>query len=317
VHPFDQQLVELERRQHGLVALHQIEPEWKAGLVQQRLRARRSRVAPRVFAHPSVAPSYEQRLLTAVLSAGPDAVGSHESSARMWGLPLPGPARLEVMTSHTRRPLVAGVRMHRASALDPHDVVVVRGIPVTSCALTIYSLSSRFSLAQLGRMSDDAVRRGVVLLDDLIEVVERIRPANGRSRKKMRIVLDRRLPGVEDRESSLEDFLNASIVRFDLPRPVAQHPVVHGGRARRVDLCYPDEWLALEAKGFMWYRQRSVFDRDVLRGNDLQLAGFRVLSFTSAFTDLQIAQQIAEALGLPPPAAKPPLTFAAWRRRHG
>jgi hypothetical protein len=317
LHPFDERLVELERRQHGLVALHQIDPGWKVGLVQQRLRTRRNRVLPRVFVNPSVAPSYDQRLLGVLLSAGPDAVASHESAARMWELPLPGPAMLEVLTADTRRPLVAGARMHRTSTLDPYDVRHVRGIPVTSVALTIYSLSSRFSLAQVGRMIDDAVRRRAVLLDDVLEVVERVRPANGRSRKKMRIVLERRLPGVEQRESTLEDFVLASILRFGLPLPVAQHRVIHGGQPRRVDLCYPDEWLALEAKGFVWYRQRSVFDRDTLRGNELQLAGFRVLSFTSSFTDVRIAEQVAEALGYPAPAPKPPLTFTQWSRRNG
>jgi hypothetical protein len=55
LHPFDERLVELERSQHGLVALHQIDPGWKVGLVQQRLRTRRNRVLPRVFVNPSVA----------------------------------------------------------------------------------------------------------------------------------------------------------------------------------------------------------------------------------------------------------------------
>jgi len=315
VHKFDEQLVALERRQYGLVAIHQVRHEWGEGLIRRRLRERRKRVAPRVYANPSVARSFEQRLLTSVLSAGPDAVATQESAARMWGLPLPNPAHIEITTSDTRRPLVSGARMHRAASLDPSDVTVVRGIPVTSVALTIYSLSSRYSIAQLGRMVDDAVRRHIVTLDELVEVIERVPPANGRSRRKMRTVLERRLPGVEERESDLEDFIVAAVVRFDLPLPVAQHPVVHEGRLRRIDLCYVDDWLALEAKGFKWYRERSTFDRDNLRGNELQLAGFRVLSFTSAFTDLHIAQQVAAALHLPQPDAKRPRTFAEWSRR--
>jgi hypothetical protein len=165
-------------------------------------------------------------------------------------------------------------------------------------------------------MTDDAVRRGLVSLDEMVEVVERIRPANGRSRKKMRQMLGLRLPGIADRESPLEDFVLAALVRFGLPMPVAQYPVMVGGRFRRIDLCYPDSSLALEAKGFQWYKQRTTFDRDALRGNELQLAGYRVLSFTSAFSDGQIATQVAEALGLPVPVRKAPLTFSEWSRRE-
>ena len=95
---------------------------------------------------------------------------------------------------------------------------------------------------------------------------------------------------------TFEDFVLAAIVRFGLPMPVAEHPIVFEGQPRRIDLAYPDEWLALEAKGLRWYRMRTVFDRDAIRGNALQLAGFRVLSFTSAFTDWAIACQIAAAL---------------------
>ena len=45
------------------------------------------------------------------------------------------------------------------------------------------------------------------------------------------------------------------------------------------------------------------------------VAGWRVLEFTSAFTDWQIATQVARALGLEPPAMQGnALTFAEWKR---
>ena len=119
--------------------------------------------------------------------------------------------------------------MHRSAVIDDDDLAVVSGILVAKPALTIYSLSSCFPVTHLGRMADDAVRRGIMTLDELGEIVERLRPANGRSRKKMRIVLDRRLPGVEERESDLEDFIFGATVRFDLPTPVGQYPVIFNG----------------------------------------------------------------------------------------
>jgi very-short-patch-repair endonuclease len=130
-------------------------------------------------------------------------------------------------------------------------------------------------------------------------------------------LLSRRDAGVGKRESTLEDFVFDAMRRFRLPVPTAQYPIWLNGRERRIDLCYPDVKLAIEAKGFGPHQTRSAFDADALRGNKLLLAGFRVLEFTSAFTDWQIAAQVAAALG----AAKPTkprtaLTFYEWRRRR-
>jgi hypothetical protein len=317
VDDFEKRLIRLEAEQHGLVGLAQVAGDAAGGVVHRHLRTgRRRRVAPRVFANRSVASSFEQRVHAFVLSAGPDAYASHETAVHMWELPLPRPALIEVSTSDLRRPRASGAVMHRSGVIDAHDVTLLHGIPVATPALTIYSVSSRFSIRLLGRMTDVALRTGVMRLDDLYEAIERLRPAPGRSRKKMRIVLDQRVPDVENRESPLEDFIAAALHRFALPLPQTQHAVVFQGQLRRIDLCYVEARLALEAKGFAWYKERSTFDRDALRGNELLLAGYRVLSFTSAFTDLQIAQQVAAALELPPPAPRAPVTFAQWSRRR-
>ena len=66
--------------------------------------------------------------------------------------------------------------------------------------------------------------------------------------------------------------------RFDVPLPVPQHVVSSStGRRRRIDHCYPDLCVALEAKGYEYHGHRERFDDDALRGNELLLAGFRVL----------------------------------------
>ena len=70
--------------------------------------------------------------------------------------------------------------------------------------------------------------------------------------------------------------------------------------------------VALEAKGFEYHGQRARFDDDALRGNELLLAGYRVLTFTQRFTDLQIAEQVAEALG-DPPRRRRAISFEEWK----
>jgi hypothetical protein len=311
----DAAVAAIQAKQIGLATTRQVEDAGvsKGALGRAVSAGSLVRVRKSVVASPVVAPTFEQRVLAAVLSAGENAFASHAAAAQLWDLPLPAPAQLEITTILERRPRTAGVRMHRSGLLIERDITHLCGIPVTVPERTIVDLSSRLTLTALGRLTDDALRRRITSLARIVATAERLPRAPGRSVKKMRELLDRRVPGVEDRESKLEDFVFDSLRRFRLPMPVCQHEVIVKGKRRRIDCCYPAEMLALEALGFRYHGWRSRWDADALRGNELQLAGFRVLQFTSAFTDRRIAEQVAEALGRPLTAVNgPDLTFSDW-----
>jgi hypothetical protein len=255
--------------------------------------------------------------MVAVLAAGRGAFASHETAARLWELPLPDAALIEVTTDLKRRPRVKGVKMHRSGLLLVDDVADLRGIPCSTVDRTIADISARFTMKVLGRIVDDALRRKLTTIAQLEETSARLRSAPGRSRKKMRTILLRRDDSVAERESILEDFVFDALRRFGLPLPVAQHPVVVDGKKRRIDFCYVDLDIALEPKGFETHGLRTSFDADPMRGNELGLAGFFVLEFTSAFTDWQIADQVARALNLArPKRPKRALTFLDWLDRR-
>ncbi|MDZ4827200.1 MAG: type IV toxin-antitoxin system AbiEi family antitoxin domain-containing protein [Actinomycetota bacterium] len=257
--------------------------------------------------------THDQTIMAAVLAAGKAAYGSHETAAAVLGLPLPGPALLEVTTLLARCPSLPGVCVHRSGRLDEDDVVTVRGIPVTNAARTIVELSSRLSVHELGRMTDSAVRQGLTTLAAISETSHILGKAPGRSVKKVRQMLARRIEGGEARESDLEDFVFDALRRFAIPLPVPQFRVVLNGKQRRIDFCYVDEMLALEPMGFNFHGLRARFDDDAMRGNELVLAGYKVLVFTSAFTDWMIADQVARGLGLPSPArTKRGVMFLEW-----
>jgi very-short-patch-repair endonuclease len=255
--------------------------------------------------------SYERTVLAAVLAAGKLAYASHETAAQLWDLPGPGPTALEVTAVYERCPEVVGVRIHRSGLLTESDACVRRGVPVASVERTIVDLSSRLSLSDLGRLVDDALRRRLTTVVRIHSAAARLCPAPGRSQKKIAQALERR---VGETESVLEDFVCAAIARFELPAPVSQHEILVNGRRRRIDLSYPELKAALEAKGFEYHGMRSRFDEDAHRSNDLRLAGWQVLEFTSAFTDVEIACQVAQLLGVAPPRGNKPLTFEEWKR---
>ena len=145
--------------------------------------------------------------------------------------------------------------------------------------LAIVQLSGRLDVTWLGRITDEAVRAKMTTLEAVQEVSLRLGRAPGRSPRKIALMLGRRVPGTENRESVLEDYVFDALRRFDV------------------------------------YRMRKKFDEFTVRGNELKLAGWRVLEFTSAFTDWTIAAQVAEALGCPiPPRPLRALTFAEWKR---
>ncbi len=312
----EKQISAFEVEQYGAVSTSQL---LSAGLshdgIYRRVRgAHQDRVRRGVLRNASVTTSYEQRVVAAVLAGGDGAFASHESAARFWQSPLPRAALVEITTAIERRVRLHQVRCHRSSVLiDEDDVCVHRGIRVSSPERTIVDLSGRFDLKVLGRMLDDALRRQITTYERLVDMAVRLRPAPGRSQKKMFVVLARRSNDVAKHESLLEDFVFDALRRFGLPLPTAQHEVRIKGRIRRIDHCYVEQRLALEAIGFDVRRQRAKFDDEALRGNELQLAEFKVLQFTSAFTDWQIACQVAEALGLGRPTQPSrPRTFLMW-----
>jgi len=133
----------------------------------------------------------------------------------------------------------------------------------------------------------------------------------------MAMILNARDEKFADSESLLEDFVYEAIARFGLPMPVPQHRVTVEGRERRIDLCYPEQMCALEAKGFDRRRDRERFGEDALRENELLILGWSVLTFTSAFSDWKIASQVARQVGLPVPARpRRVLSFMEWARKR-
>jgi very-short-patch-repair endonuclease len=76
-----------------------------------------------------------------------------------------------------------------------------------------------------------------------------------------------------------------AIVDGGLPEPVLQHPVSVGNCRYRIDLAYPEFKIAIEIDGWEYHSSRSAFDDDRSRANDLVVAGWQVLRFTSSMVD--------------------------------
>jgi hypothetical protein len=84
--------------------------------------------------------------------------------------------RLEVTTPHARH-AVEGVTVHRTRTLEPGDLTVREGIPITGVARTLLDLSAVVKTPELLNAIDRSERLGLFDLNAVIDVLDR---ANGR-----------------------------------------------------------------------------------------------------------------------------------------
>jgi very-short-patch-repair endonuclease len=297
----DRELVELARRQHGLVTRDQlVRLGWTPGRITRRVRQGRwVRVAPSVY---DVAPGSvdDRRALHAVvLSTGGWA--SHRSAGWLSGLiddPPPCP-EVVVATGHDRAAVHALVR--RSTDVRRTHRIEIDGIRCTTVNRTLLDLAGVVPIEVL----DDAMSRALSTGRTSIRRLDNLlaRPLHGR---RGAAALRRSLDQFRDRrhhvESRLEAIVNRAVAASDLPEPVRQFPVRIGSRVFRLDFAWPDERVFLEADGFAFHSSRRQFQADRERQNLLAVAGWAPLRCTwqmaEGGADL-IVVQLRTMLGLP------------------
>jgi very-short-patch-repair endonuclease len=238
-------------------------------------------------------------LNAAWLWAGEDSAISHLSAAAFLRLVDRPPNCVDItVLSHIRSP-AAWLRVHRVKSLGAPDVVLERGIRVTSPCRTILDAASVLTEGELGVAVDEALRRGLLSVQKLRWFLDQNTPRRGPGVTKVRRLLEQRIPGPVP-ESVLETKFVQLLRRNRLPVPVPQFEVRLEGRfIARVDFAYPDIRLAVEVDGFRYHSSRKAWERDIDRANALLQAGWRIIRFTWADIAERprlVATQLAEIL---------------------
>jgi hypothetical protein len=291
-------IVDLARGQHGLITRAQA---LAFGATDSAIRRRVAsgqwqRVRPGAFAVGAVAPSWEQRVMAAVLAAGRDVVASHRTAARLWGL-VDRAGRIEVLAPGNRQVRLRGVAAHRSRHLPDIDRDLRHGIPCTSIARTLVDLAPSAGDRLVGRWVDLTLREGHA---DLVAIASRAADLTMRGRHlpgSLMTTLALRNDGYDPGRSALESRVLAALVRAGIEPPTRQHPFERAnGGTGFIDLAYPDARIAIELDGWAEHGLRSAFDADRARGNELVIAGWRLLRFTWTMSDEEICAAIAAAL---------------------
>lgn len=245
--------------------------------------------------------TWRQAVRAAVIAGGPGVAAARETALRLLGGRRIETDRLMLIAEAKRQVRLGGAVTIRSGTIEPGDLVSVDGITCTSPLRTVIDLSGSMSDEVLGAVVDDFVRRRVLELEGLRSRVNRLRPAPGRSPRRLRRVLGLRIPGYDPGESQLEARITLILLANEFPLPVQQHRVEYGGRRYRLDFAWPDRKLYLEGNGFGWHSLASDLDRDARRQNELVLDGWCPIEVTWRMTDDEIRRSLVRFFALRPP----------------
>jgi very-short-patch-repair endonuclease len=275
--PVDALIAEVAARQHGIVTMEELKAcGLSRGGIAHRVKARRlQRLWRGVYAFGHQELTIQGRLLGAVLACGPGARMSHRSGATHWELLAAWPREIDVtVATRAGRRQRPGIRLHTVRYLDPDDVTVKDGIPVTTPARTLVDLSAVVPDRILERAYEQAVIRRLLAPGAIEDVLER---SNGRRTRALRRLLDAERRARTVTRSELEERFLALVRQAGLPEPEVNQRVA----GYEVDFLWRAEWRVIEADGHAYHSTRQATTRDRRKDDDLEAAGFRVTRFTA------------------------------------
>lgn len=299
---FDALVADRAATQHGLITRAQARNVGGTDrMIGTRVGSGRWRPVDRaVFVLAGAPRSWEQRILAACLSAGPEAVVSHRSAAALWGLDGCRPGPVELTVPNGRRYRRPGVRTHESTDLELARPVTRSAIRVTGAARTLLDLGAVVSPARTEQAINDALRRRLtrwpILLETLVLHARRGRDGVG----TLRAILAERY-GEDVPDSFFNQVVRRLLEDAGLPSPKVEHEVCdeRGNVMARIDLAYPAERVAVELDGLADHATDLGVQRDRPRQNRLELTGWLVLRYTwrtLTHEPARICAEVAEAL---------------------
>ncbi len=231
---------------------------------------------PRVARLAGTARTPEQGIAAAVFAAGPGALASHRSAARLWGVPRPDQDPIDVIVADGRRPRLDGVVVHRPRDRDDLRPQRRSGIACTNVLRMVCDLGAVDAIAVSTAIGHVLATEQANL--DALEAVARRHGRRGRHGVvALRRAIDEWSIDSKPADSILETAMAALIKRYTLP-PVVFHPVIEG---REVDFRVCGTPIILECDGWAHHgADRAGFERDRERDADLIAAGWIIVRFT-------------------------------------
>lgn len=167
---------------------------------------------------------------------------------------------------------VSELRIHRRPSLQPQDITVEYGVPVTTPVQTLIDMSLRLDRRGIERMINEADKYDLVHPPELREALDRRAGEPGAAR--LRHILDRRTFRLTKEE--LERRFLPLARKAELPAPLTGQWVSEF----EVDFFWPDLGLVVETDGLRYHRTPAEQARDRLRDQAHTAAGLVQIRFT-------------------------------------
>jgi very-short-patch-repair endonuclease len=275
----DKAILELARRQHGVVALWQLDDKgFDAQLARKRLAAHRLlRIHQGVYALGPIL-KRSGHLMAAVLACGPGAVLSHRSAAFLNGILDDSRDRVDVIAPNRRGRAPKGISAHRDGTLTPTDRMVIDKIPCTSLARTLLDIAATESPSTLRYAVTQSEVEQVFDLTEAVELLSRSRGRRGVAR--LRLAIEHHDPDEQEARRELEKKLVRLYRRGDLSPPEVNGHLVIDGISMMPDFMWRDARLILEADSRRVHGTATASEKDRQRDQRLAAAGWTVIRCT-------------------------------------
>jgi len=284
---------------------------YAAGLSKDVLGGRRIRRLHRgvyCYAHTEV--THELAISAARILLPGDAVLSHVTALRWWGVTLAPALPLHFSTNTTSQTALRGVILHRRSGrLHPR---IVRGVPVLGPDRTFVDCATQLGHVDLVRAGDWLVRLRATTPNDLQRYAhERHLDGVRRARRAAPLVVERV-------DSPMETDVRLMLMFAHLPAPEVNVDIVdHEGRfVARGDLVFRRYRLIVEYDGWQHERDARQRQHDHLRRERLESLGWRLVVVTVA--DLRdrasVVRRVHRALSDGGYVGPAPVMSLTWRR---
>ncbi len=248
-----------------------------------------------VYGLAGVPGSWRQRLVTAALAAGPDAVISHRSAAVLHhfdGIVADTP---ELLFPHHCRRQLQGVLVHRSRTLDPIDITVVGGLRVTTPIRTVIDLAPMVGDYLLGRILDEGAISRLWTAEQVLAHVEQLARPGRTGVNRLRSLLALRLDEGHP-HSVLEQRVWRVLRAASVPHFETHHVVTIEGQRIEMDLAWLDQKIDGEVDGLAVRRSRTKFEQVSRRDNLLGADGWHIVHFTAQMTDSELVAAATRCL---------------------
>lgn len=201
---------------------------------------------------------------------------------------------VEVTARSSSRPVRDGLLVHRSAGLTGGDVEHRRGLLVTRPGRTLVDAAAVLDPRLVARWSQEWIAERKLRVADLDAAVQRA--GNHPGARRLRPMLGSL---IDDVDSVGEAVLGSLLRAAGLPPELHVLLTTEAGHTFELDWAYPDAKLGLELDGYgVHLRSAAAFDDDRWRRNELTIAGWTILNFTTrqCRRPERVASQVRRAL---------------------